>query len=64
MYAERKKTVDMFDKLGKTIEFAGMAVSKFAMDPKVQTKTGKILMTSDLALEYGFQDLDGSTHDI
>jgi len=62
--AEKQKTSDMFEKLGETIEFAGMAVSKLAMDPKVQSKTGKILLTSDLSLEYGFKDLDGSTHDI
>jgi len=59
-----QRTGDMFEKLGESIEFAGMAVSKLAMDPNKLSKSGKILMTSDLAREYDFQDLDGSTHDI
>jgi dehydrogenase/reductase SDR family protein 1 len=54
----------MFEKLGETIEFAGMAVSKLAMDPNKLSKSGKILLTGDLAQEYNFEDLDGSTHDI
>ena len=41
-----------------------MAVSHLAMDPNRMSKSGKILMTADLAREYGFQDLDGSTHDM
>ena len=28
-------------------------------DEKHKEKTGKILLTSDLALEYGFKDIDG-----
>ena len=54
----------MFEKLGESIEFAGMAVSKLAMDPNKLSKSGKILLTGDLAQEYNFEDLDGSTHDI
>ena len=59
-----RKHAEMFEKLGESIEFAGMAVSHLAMDPKRMSKSGKILMTADLAREYGFQDLDGSTHDM
>jgi len=58
------KQGDMFEKLGESIEFAGMAVSKLAMDPNKLSKSGKILLTGDLAQEYNFEDLDGSTHDI
>ena len=54
----------MFEKLGESIEFAGMAVSHLAMDPERISKSGKIMMTADLAREYGFQDLDGSVHDM
>ena len=54
----------MFEKLGESIEFAGMAVSHLAMDSKRMAKSGKILMTCDLAREYGFQDFDGSIHDL
>ena len=34
-----------------------------AKDPKIMDKSGKILMTCDLAREYGFKDFDGSVHD-
>jgi len=61
---ETRKQGEMFEKLGESIEFAGMAVSHLAMDPKRMAKSGKILMTCDLAREYGFQDSDGSVHDI
>ena len=59
-----RKHAEMFEKLGESIEFAGMAVSHLAMDPQRMSKSGKILMAADLAREYGFQDLDGSTHDM
>ena len=54
----------MFEALGETIEFAGMAVAGLAKDSNKLAKTGKILLTCDLAREYGFQDTDGSIHDI
>ena len=53
----------MFDKHGETTEFAGMAITHIAQDPKKLDKSGKILLTCDLANEYGFKDLDGSVHD-
>ena len=59
-----RKHAEMFEKLGESIEFAGMAVSHLAMDPQRMSKSGKILMAADLAREYGFQDLDGSTRNI
>ena len=40
-----------------------MAVVNLAKDPKIMDKSGKILMTCDLAREYGFKDFDGSVHD-
>ena len=46
------------------MEFAGMAVAHLAMDPKKLLKSGRILLTSDLAREYGYQDFDGSIHDM
>lgn len=30
-------------------------------DPKVHEKTSRILLTADLASEYGFKDVDGKT---
>ena len=44
----------------ESTEFPGMAIAHLAADPNYIAKTGKILLTSDLAKEYGFKDLDGS----
>ena len=54
----------MFENLGESIEFAGMAVAHLAQDPKKLDKTGRVLLTCNLATEYGFQDSDGSIHDV
>ncbi|QQP40711.1 Dehydrogenase/reductase (SDR family) member 1, partial [Caligus rogercresseyi] len=40
-------------------EFCGMAIVRLASDPKIMEKTGKILITSRLAREYNYTDLDG-----
>ncbi|KRR22732.1 SDR family NAD(P)-dependent oxidoreductase [Bradyrhizobium retamae] len=44
---------------GETPQFAGRAVAALAADPAVMEKTGEILLASELALEYGFTDIDG-----
>ena len=62
--SEGRQHSGVFERLGESIEFSGMAVSHLAMDSKRMLKSGKILMTCDLAREYGFQDLDGSIHDM
>ena len=36
-----------------------MAAAHLAADPNVLAKTGRILLTADLAREYGFVDTDG-----
>uniref|UniRef100_A0A1I8A0G7 Dehydrogenase/reductase SDR family member 1 n=1 Tax=Steinernema glaseri TaxID=37863 RepID=A0A1I8A0G7_9BILA len=46
---------------GETPEFVGRAVVALANDRNAIKKTGRILITSDLASEYGFTDIDGST---
>lgn len=40
--------------------FSGRAVAALATDPKLMEKTGKPLVAAELALEYGFTDIDGS----
>lgn len=40
--------------------YVGRAVAALAADPKVLDKTGQTLASWDLAVEYGFQDMDGS----
>ena len=39
--------------------FAGRAVAALAADPKVLSKSGKVLSSWNLAREYGFKDADG-----
>lgn len=41
-------------------QFIGRAVAALATDPKVMEKTGKVLVAAQLALEYGFTDIDGN----
>jgi NAD(P)-dependent dehydrogenase (short-subunit alcohol dehydrogenase family) len=40
-------------------QFLGRAVAALASDPNVISKTGRILIAAQLALDYGFTDLDG-----
>lgn len=40
--------------------FQGRAVAHLAADPRLMTKSGKVLTSADLALEYGYTDIDGS----
>lgn len=44
---------------GETPVFVGRAIAALAADPDVITKTGQILLASELATEYGFTDIDG-----
>uniref|UniRef100_A0A7E4ZSE7 Short-chain dehydrogenase n=1 Tax=Panagrellus redivivus TaxID=6233 RepID=A0A7E4ZSE7_PANRE len=45
---------------GESTEFSGKAIVALATDPKVHNYTGRILMTGDLADQYGFVDVDGN----
>jgi len=40
-------------------QFIGRAVAALASDPKVMEKSGRVLVAAQLALEYGFTDIDG-----
>lgn len=44
---------------GETTAFPGRCIVALANDPKVFDRTGKILLTCDLAVEYGLVDVDG-----
>jgi dehydrogenase/reductase SDR family member 1 len=44
---------------GETPVFVGRAVAALATDPDLIAKTGQILLASELAIEYGFTDVDG-----
>ncbi len=41
-------------------QFLGRAVAALAADPKLLDRSGEILVAAELALEYGFRDIDGS----
>jgi len=53
------KMKTMFETMGETIEFSGKAIAALAADPNKIQKTGKIVFTNALALEYGFRDEGG-----
>ena len=40
-------------------QFIGRAVAYLATDPKLMEKSGQVHVAADLALEYGFTDIDG-----
>ena len=40
-------------------EFVGRAIAALAGDKNVFEKSGRVLRTADLAIEYGFTDTDG-----
>jgi len=44
---------------GETAQFAGRAVAALAADRNVMEKSGKLLLAAELAVEYGFTDIDG-----
>ncbi|CAB4056285.1 DHRS1 [Lepeophtheirus salmonis] len=60
---ENSKALDGMKRIfetGESTEFTGMAIVKLASDPcKIQC-TGKVLLTSCLAREYGITDLNGT----
>lgn len=43
----------------ESTRYVGRAVAALASDPQVMTKTGQIFRVGDLAVEYGFTDVDG-----
>jgi hypothetical protein len=41
--------------------FIGRSIAELAADAQVHRKTGRTLYCGDLAVEYGFADIDGRT---
>ncbi len=46
---------------GESPQFTGRAIAALASDAEVKKKTGQALVVAELAEEYGFTDVDGST---
>ena len=42
-------------------EFIGRAVTALAADPNVIRYTGTVLVAASVAVDYGFQDIDGKS---
>jgi len=40
-------------------EFIGRAVSVLVRDPQKMSRSGQVLVAAQLALDYGFTDIDG-----
>ncbi|GMS92199.1 hypothetical protein PENTCL1PPCAC_14374, partial [Pristionchus entomophagus] len=55
-----KETLEASMRTGESTEYSGKCIVHLATDPKVNNKSGKILLTSDIARHYGFKDIDGS----
>ena len=49
----------MFTK-GESSELTGLAISHLASDADIIKRSGKIITTTDVAMEYDFTDIDGS----
>lgn len=55
MILSRKGSTDY----NESPEFVGRSIVALACDPTLMTKSGQTLITRDLALSYGFTDIDG-----
>jgi dehydrogenase/reductase SDR family protein 1 len=54
------KAADVFDlSNSESPQFEGRAVAALANDPNIMQKSGSVLVSAALGLEYGFTDLDG-----
>jgi NAD(P)-dependent dehydrogenase (short-subunit alcohol dehydrogenase family) len=57
---EVMKNAQYFDTSNsESMEFQGRAVAGLAADPRLMEKSGKFFTSADLALEYGYTDIDG-----
>ena len=43
----------------ESMEFQGRAVAALSADPDILQKSGRVVVSAELAIEYGFTDLDG-----
>lgn len=54
------KNAEFFDlSNSESPQFNGRVVAALAADPNVMRKSGQVLVSAQLALEYGFTDMDG-----
>ena len=54
------KAAEYFDlSNSESPQFIGQAIASLASDPAVMQKSGQVVVVAELALEYGFTDIDG-----
>ena len=51
--------VEGLEKITESPEYVGRAVAALAADPNIMERSGQTLAVADLAVEYGFTDVDG-----
>jgi dehydrogenase/reductase SDR family protein 1 len=56
----KPNAAQMIFKDAESVEFAGKCLVDFAADPNLIKKTGRIVTTTELAIEYSLRDEDGS----
>ncbi|WP_117594946.1 SDR family NAD(P)-dependent oxidoreductase [Haloprofundus halophilus] len=66
-FVRTERVVRAFEETGEEVpeethspEYVGRAVTALAADPDMMGKSGQVLVTGDLAREYGFTDTDGT----
>lgn len=59
MYDEDRDTTSEWAKRAESPEFVGRGIAALASDPSVGRHSGSLLTVAELALEYGFTDVNG-----
>ena len=55
-----KMTTSITTMTGSTVEHPGRVVAALAADPEIMKKSGGEFITTELAMEYGITDVDGT----
>jgi NAD(P)-dependent dehydrogenase (short-subunit alcohol dehydrogenase family) len=56
-----KMTTSVTSMQGSSVEHPGRVVAALAADPAIMKRSGGEFITTELAMEYGITDIDGST---
>ncbi|XP_014666544.1 PREDICTED: dehydrogenase/reductase SDR family member 1-like [Priapulus caudatus] len=62
-FSEDREYIKGMLETAETVEFSGKCITALALDPNIMKKSGRILLTSELAEEYNIVDLDGTLPD-
>merc|ERR1719402_1583437 len=59
--ADKDVIMEILFERGETIEFSGIVCAYLAAETNIMSRSGKIILTTDVANEYGFNDIDGKS---